>query len=367
MNQRTWKQGSVTLRAGGELLFAAALLALPGCDNSLDDIRSYTIPKEGAPAPPPVMTAAAPAAGPMQWDLPDGWEQLPNPNQMRFATLGAGAGATQIETAITQLGGPAGGVEANVERWRGQVGLTAATPEEMQRDVRPVRAAGADGVWVDLIGPAPAGAEGEAPRMFAAIFPSANATWFIKTIGTRDALDPHRDAFVALCTSVRFDGAQARASAPPVAASPPSGGPGGALPSWGALPPGWTADASPLAMSVASITVTGGAEGDASLTITPLGGVQDMLANVNRWRRQVGLGPVSDLAETQPADIEIAGAPGQLVDIGGPEQRTIGAVAVRDGMTWFYKLTGPTDLVARQREAFETFVRSIRFEEEADA
>jgi hypothetical protein len=116
-------------------------------------------------------------------------------------------------------------------------------------------------------------------------------------------------------------------------------------------------------MSVASFTVSGGGQ-EAALTITPLGGNQDPLANINRWRRQVGLPPLTDLGDDPPQPIDVAGVSGSLVDIGGPEGRTLAVIAPRGGMTWFYKLSGPDPLVKSQRDAFEAFVRSVRFDAE---
>ena len=97
------------------------------------------------------------------------------------------------------------------------------------------------------------------------------------------------------------------------------------------------------------------------LTITPLGGAQSMLDNVNRWRRQLGLGPLASMADEPPLEIDVGGMPGELVDIGNSGRRTLAVVSVRGGTTWFYKLSGPDPLVASQRAAFETFIRSIRF------
>jgi hypothetical protein len=113
-------------------------------------------------------------------------------------------------------------------------------------------------------------------------------------------------------------------------------------------------------MSVASITVSGGSQ-EASLTITPLGGNQDLLANVNRWRRQVGLDPIASLEAEPPVPVEVDGQPAHLVDLAGPEQHTLAVLAVRDGTTWFYKLSGPDPLVAEQRAAFSEFIESLRF------
>ena len=354
----------ITPSASGVLasIAAAALVASAGCDNRSDEIRSYAIPKETPPAARVVSMQRQPpaaGAGEMQWDLPDGWTQIANPNPMRFATLIAGEGDDRIEVAITQLAGAAGGIAANINRWRGQIGLPPASEFELAGTARHIVARGAEGVIVDLVGVPPDGSDAPRPRMLAAIFPADRQTWFIKTTAHAPVLADHSEAFVTLCESVRFSGAAAMDEGGARSPAAPPAGP--VSPTWELLPDGWSVDASPAAMSVASFTVRVGSQ-EASLSITPLGGTQDLLANVNRWRRQVGLEPLAELAESPPASLEVAGRPGSLVDIAGGLRRTLGVISTRGATTWFYKLSGPDRLVAGQRAAFEAFVGSIRFE-----
>lgn len=358
-SHRTTCAGIVYCRSLALLVGLSA--ALVGCDSSAEQVRSYRVPKEKPPAAMPAANTTPPAvvaSAVMHWDLPEGWRQEPNPNQMRFATLAVGAGDTRMEVSITELGGAAGGVLANVQRWRGQIGLPQASEAELREQTHPIKARGAEGVWVDLVGPQPEESEGVRFRTLAAIFPAAERTWFLKATGVSETLEPHRDAFVKLCESIRF-AAPGRAAAP---TTPPSGAEAtaGGL-HWGALPDGWKQDDKPRAMSVASFTISGDGR-EAVLTITPLGGSQDLLANINRWRRQVGLGPLADLSSDPPASIKIAGDEGRLVDIAGPQRRILGAIATRGSTTWFYKLSGPDPLAADQKAAFEAFVRSVRFD-----
>ncbi|MEE8458364.1 MAG: hypothetical protein V3S08_00740 [Phycisphaerales bacterium] len=310
----------------------------------------------GTAVPPP-----APSAASMSWVLPVGWTRTDNPSPMRFATLIAGNGDRQIEVAITRLGGRAGGVEPNINRWRGQLGLPPETDEQIARTAQFIDVDGIQGVIVDLAGP---GADATQPRMLAAIFPLGANTWFIKTVAPREVIEGHRDGFAELCRSVSFSDSPAQAGT----VATPRGTPGAATESapmtWADPPDGWSADSPPRPMAVASFTITGDTQ-DAALTITPLGGAQDMLANVNRWRRQLGLGPLGDLAGASPVPIDVDGIPAQLVDIAGADRRTLGAVATRGATTWFFKLTGPDTLVAAQRPAFESFVSSIRFQGDA--
>lgn len=337
----------------------AALLAL-GCDDR-DDVKSYRTAKE---APPPIRassgsTAPHGSAGVMVWDIPQGWERKPNPNSMRFATLSAGAGEDQIEISITELGAAGGGIRANVDRWRNQIGLGPSTDAEFGQQVAPIENPGASGVMVDLVGPVPEGGESPASRMLAAIFPAQGRTWFIKTTAPAPVMAKHLDGFNALCRSVRFAGQPAvqvpRAAEPARAATKSKNSP-----AWD-LPAGWVQEKQARPMSAASFTIAVGSA-EAVVTITPLPGPPKLLSNINRWRGQVGLMPIEDLSDDPPQPIQVAGETGALVDLPGQSKHMLGVIAERDGATWFYKMVGPDPLVAEQKAAFEAFVRSIRFD-----
>jgi hypothetical protein len=72
------------------------------------------------------------------------------------------------------------------------------------------------------------------------------------------------------------------------------------------------------------------------------------------------------LATTQP--IKVDGLPGHSLDLTGPDAtgkppaRILVAVVKREEQTWFFKLQGPSDLVATQKSAFDGFLKSVRFE-----
>jgi hypothetical protein len=91
-----------------------------------------------------------------------------------------------------------------------------------------------------------------------------------------------------------------------------------------------------------------------------------LTANVNRWRSQVKL-PEADEAAIKKSDKEITvdGAAAHYFDLLGPEgekrQRMLVIVAERGEKTWFIKMIGPAETVARNQSAFESFSKSIRF------
>lgn len=76
----------------------------------------------------------APPAGenPLAWITPEGWTEAPAgaAGGMRLIDLRFGSGG-EGECFLSIMPGQAGGLEANVNRWRAQMGLPAYTPEEL--------------------------------------------------------------------------------------------------------------------------------------------------------------------------------------------------------------------------------------------
>jgi hypothetical protein len=85
---------------------------------------------------------------------------------------------------------------------------------------------------------------------------------------------------------------------------------------------------------------------------------------VNRWRNQVGLPPLKD-GDAQPSQpIKVGGIDGSMFDFVGTDKRMV-VVWVPSGTDWwFFKLTGPGDVVAKQQENFETFLKSVKFDQQ---
>ena len=131
------------------------------------------------------------------------------------------------------------------------------------------------------------------------------------------------------------------------------------------VPEGWRS--APLApMSIATFRI-GEEDVPADVTITPLRGEGGgLLRNVNRWREQIGLAPIDDLQmRKELREVQVDGTPGQAVDLVGPEgpsqQRIVAVIVPRGGMTWFFRMKGPAEVVAKQKAAFDRFVASVRF------
>jgi hypothetical protein len=169
--------------------------------------------------------------------------------------------------------------------------------------------------------------------------------------GEKPAADPHASLGVSLPAA-----ANASMAGTPVATA---AGPGLA---WTA-PAHWQAKAG-SAMRKGSYAVPGeaGATGDLAITAFP-GDVGGEIANVNRWRGQVGLTPLDDAASLAAITrLEANGLKIGVVDVTGPDggARLLGAMVPFENATWFFKLTGPDALVAKEKPAFLAFLKTVK-------
>ena len=84
--------------------------------------------------------------------------------------------------------------------------------------------------------------------------------------------------------------------------------------------------------------------------------------NVNRWRQQLQLPPMSPAAiATQVAPLKADETSFATIDIAGASARTLAAWTRRDGRVWFFKATGPNAAVEKEKANFAKFIESIRF------
>jgi hypothetical protein len=118
------------------------------------------------------------------------------------------------------------------------------------------------------------------------------------------------------------------------------------------------------AMRKGSFTITGpGGEADLSITAFP-GAVGGELANLNRWREQVTLPPVSQAEfEASAQRLERNGLRMTVVDLAGTgadAKRILAAIIPHGSAIWFVKLMGPEALVAKEKTAFMSFLDTIK-------
>ncbi|HEY0982626.1 hypothetical protein [Schlesneria sp. T3-172] len=249
----------------------------------------------------------------LQWTLPEGWRQQPG-NEMRHATILL-SGEPPIEMSVTKFASRqdlpvTDQVVMNINRWRGQLSLPPIESEDLDQQAEKLPVGDGVAYWLNIVGrPQPKPASMSLP-------PAQTAR--NQPAATEGGADK---------PSLPFD-----------------------------KPEGWT-EGPPAAFAVVSLQVADG-EQKASVTVTRAGG--NPLLNVNRWRGQVGLGPLTEEELAQSArQVSVGGLKGSLYEMTEGDRSIFGVIVEEQGQMWFIKLMGDAPLVERERIRFEEFLKSL--------
>ena len=303
--------------------------------------------------------APIPGASTLEWNTPSGWSELA-PGPMRVASFRV-AGDSNAECALVVLGGEGGGIGANVNRWRTQMGLGPLEPDAIEALPREPFLGG-DAVFVDLrgtyTGMNASGAKPDA-RLVGLLRVAPGGSAFLKMTGPSSTLEHELENFRALAHSFRPKGSEDDALEAAIGGAP-------ARLVWKA-PEGWRAGPD-RPTRVATYLI--GEHGEAECYVTALQGESGgELANANRWRHQLGARAWSQAELDAQPRVNLLGADVARIEAEGPLEREhespldhallLGAARTRPGTSIFVKLTGPADVVNEARAAFESFCATL--------
>jgi len=365
----------------GLLLLVGATLV--GCGR--DDVQVYRVAKEqpqpqqeqaqGGTMPGRAELSGSPPN--VKYKLPAGWEETA-PGQMRVASFHVqGKDGKQADVGVVPLPGLASGDLEIVNRWRSTVGQPAVKEDELQKLAQPVEIGGLTGQLYEQSGENPG--SGDQGRILAAVLRREGVAWFFKMNGDDELVAQQKPAFLDFLKSVSFVQGSVRTDLPPshppigdlssmpmpaatATSSTPEGKPNWQVPeSWKEVPGG--------PFLVAKFTISGADNAQATVNISMSGGTGGGLAmNVNRWRGQLGLSPLSDDALNKlVTSMDTAAGKAMLVDMAGIDGRTnqkarlIGAIVPQGNRTWFYKLMGTEQLVEKEKDTFSKFVQTVKY------
>ncbi len=198
----------------------AALVVAAGCRK--DEIVHYRVPKT---APEQAVPGMAPGGGPaavpagmpagdvppaslpegaaaLRWTLPASWTESRGASAMRYATLKAPVDG-RLDVSVIVLPGPAGGELANVNRWRGQIGLSNIDEEALASQRKAIATKAGTISLYDFT------SEGEKKsRLVAGLAFIDGNTWFIKMTGDAPAVAKAHADFLRIVESLRLDAAK---------------------------------------------------------------------------------------------------------------------------------------------------------------
>ena len=379
------------LKLGTAVAGTLLLVAVAGCGR--DGIKVYQVDATNdfnTVAPMPVAGGLMPTTLPdgmpvpdnsglpsLKYTLPAGWETKA-PSQMRVASFGVSQGGQQADISVIPLGGAAGSDPANVNRWRGQVGLDPLTEADLAGLAEKVVVGEQPADLYDLAGSMPGSAVPQ--RIIAVILHRNDTAWFFKMTGPAAWVAQQKTAFTAFLKSIVFEAPIASSapidrgtlppSHPPIremnSGSVPMTSSAGDKPTW-TVPAGW--QEGPLAQFlVAKYVIHGTAGAQAAVNISQLAGDGGgLLPNVNRWRTQLGQPPLAESDLLNLPTVDASGGKATVIEFAGTDGRTgkparlVGLVLPLGAQTWFYKLMGDAELVAQQKEALTRFVQSATY------
>lgn len=134
-------------------------------------------------------------------------------------------------------------------------------------------------------------------------------------------------------------------------------------------PEGWKEQAGSMMRDV-NLSFGGNDEGECYVARLP-GAGGGLVANVNRWRGQMGADPLSEEEINALPKKPLFGQPATFVDVTGDyspgmgstdvkkDQRLLGLILASDAGAVFVKMTGPSEVVAANAEAFDVFTSSL--------
>lgn len=344
--------------------------SMTGCERN-SEIKVYRVSKapleQSAPqqqdamptntAAPRVPGSLAPAAQ-TAVTTPSNWEAQPLSQMRQASFLAKGDKGAVADISLVRLGSAAGNVLENVNRWLGQLGQPSITEQKLGEIAQRLHTSLGDVTVVDLAGLPDNADPARDGRIIAGMVTTGDSTLFFKMRGNADLTEAQKGDFIKWIAAVCD--AQNQTASPQTAAAPPTDSSAPRI-QWKA-PEDWT-EVPPSSMRYASFSAPGedGSKIDISVVTFPGDGGSDA-DNINRWRGQIGLGPIDANGVTsQIAPLKTADTTFSTTDIAGDKTRTIAAWTRRDGRVWFFKATGSKASVEKEKPNFVKFIESVRF------
>ena len=187
----------------------AVMFFASGCNQ--EQPISYTIPKEerekktptaasdNSPNKMPLlpgMQEAAEKSVNISYTVPNSWEEFP-PSGIRKANFKVIEDIGSAEITVLTFPGNVGGPLANINRWRSQIGLSAATSEDIADYTENLEVVSHQGLYVRL--------EGETQSILGLLLPFHGDTWFFKMAGDTAVVFANEPEMKQFLDSVGFE------------------------------------------------------------------------------------------------------------------------------------------------------------------
>ena len=352
------------------VILITVVIVLEFTSGSHKSVTMHTIPKEKIQKLASKTVAKNPVkdSNLIKYSTPTGWVTDSNPSPMTTFSFSTADGA-----AVSAIPLPARIADNPmiVNMWREQVGLGPIDATKAEQLSKEVNIDDKKGKLYDFSGDKPIEGQSKPPRLIMATLKLGQVAWFFKMAGPTEAIDSQIQTFKQFLSSLKFQpsayninfdklmqDAQQSAQEPATASATASATAPAIAPAW--TTPGSWEEKPATQMRLGNFSA---GNGKAEITVMTFPGkVGGLLANVNRWREQSGLTAVSDSElNNVTQQISISGKFATLAEAIGEKTSSISVYHPKDQQTWFYKISGPSEIVKKEKSAFMAFLQSIEF------
>jgi hypothetical protein len=323
------------------LLLAFVALLLSSCKDK--SITVYEAPKDSPTKHQHGETSAPTQANDLSWEKPEAWEATALSSFRKGSFSFTSADGQKVDISIIAFPEKAGGLLPNINRWRDQLNLPPISLDQLSDNTTAISIADQPATLVEIVSETAIIEEQFKSRTIAAILSENQQSWFFKMVGSDAAVLSQKETFLAFLASVKKQSpSEITQTHQEIVYQTPT--------SWKELPATSPRHASFQVKEV----------GDISIISFP-GDVGGNLANINRWRGQIGLPPISDEdLDSMSETIMIGDNPALVIHLESKES-ILAAILPQGPKTWFIKFRGPSDVVADEKTTFLQFLQTIHF------
>jgi len=170
------------------------LLLLVGCDNNY--IETYRVSKTTPAAKNTQIKSTF--QNNLKWDTPKGWIQSSR-SKMRLASFNVPYSNGYGDLSIILLSGDGGGVEANINRWRGQINLEPQILSDINEITEKRKNEIGEYQIFEIINN-----QNKDKAFICAIIPSTDSTIFVKLSISASGISEIKDDFIYFCDSFKL-------------------------------------------------------------------------------------------------------------------------------------------------------------------
>ena len=177
------------------------ILILASCSTE-DKIKTYRLPKKSIETSALVEKEKVPSEissetkkFTLQWKVPSSWEQFDG-HSMRMASFYVPHSTGKGELSITEFSGMSGGIQANINRWRGQISLPPESEQSILTSSTSYNSELGNFLFFELAN------ETSNQGILASIYELSNRTIFVKLSIEQSALVEVKKDFITFSKSI---------------------------------------------------------------------------------------------------------------------------------------------------------------------